>query len=394
MLTSRAMLDMYGLIIIGNSGVGKSFLANIILGKHHFKHDFSARSVTHRTESTTCILGDKHYRIYNIPGLIEGDEERIALNRREISRAFEEQKEHPLVVIYVFGHQNGRIRNEDIVTFQAIHKAYTLSPDSLIIIVNGLPPDRPNTYNKKTRAALIDLLGMKLDQICYIDHLNSVDIHREDVRKYLIDTILNVHPRIHIKTNNINLMSDDIFELKDDLDILKIQIDNERYEHEDVIESMEREYEAVQRLSVLRRLFCQGKADLYRLKSFREQERHLISVIGQWEAEEIAYADDHSSDHYILAVTNKQDAQEQLTKNFATQRQINVALNVCQKDIEQICFELEQIYDGRFDRGYESIREYYVLLDNLRFDPTVIDVQHDFISNLCAFTCRRYGNID
>ncbi|CAF4128236.1 unnamed protein product, partial [Rotaria sordida] len=91
---------------------------------------------------------------------------------------------------------------------------------------------------------------------------------------------------------------------------------------------------------------------------------------------------------------NKQDAQEQLTKNFATQRQINVALNVCQKDIEQICFELEQIYDGRFDRGYEPIREYYVLLDNLRFDPTVIDVQHDFINNLCAFTCRRYGNID
>ena len=243
------MTDIYGLIILGNSGVGKSFLANIILGKQCFKHDFSARSVTHRTESITCILGDKHYKIYNIPGLIEGDEERITLNTLEIKRAFEEQKEHPLVVIYVFGHQNGRIRNEDIVTFRAIHNAYPLNPDSLITIVNGLPPDRLSTYNNDAQATLIDLLGMKPGQICFIDRLKSGDIYQESVRTYLIDAISNVRPRIHIKTNNINMITDDVFRLRADLDMLQIRMDNERHNHEDVMTTMWRQIEATERVS-------------------------------------------------------------------------------------------------------------------------------------------------
>ncbi|CAF1398568.1 unnamed protein product [Adineta steineri] len=388
------MADTYGLIIVGNSGVGKSFLANIILGKQYFKHDFSARSVTHRTESITCILGGKQFRIYNIPGLIEGDEERIAQNRREITRAFEEQKKHSLIVIYVFGHQNGRIRNEDVVTFRAIHNAYTFSPDSLITIVNGLPVDRPNTYNEETQATLIDLLGMRPDHICFIDRLKLGGTHQEDVRTYLIDTILNVRPRIHIKTNEINLMTDDVFQLQSDLDKLQIEMNTERYKHKDVIASMEQEYEAAQRLLVLRRLFCQGKANLRRLVSFGEQQEHLIGIIRRWESEETTYASNPSSDNYILAKTSKIDAEEELTKTFSVQHQINVALNVCRKDIEQICFEIEQIYNGRFDRQYEPVREYYILLDNLRFDSTVIDVQHNFINDLYEFTCLRYGNVE
>jgi ABC-type dipeptide/oligopeptide/nickel transport system ATPase component len=248
-MASKTIPDTYGLIIVGNSGVGKSFLANLILGRHHFKHDFSARSVTHRTESTACILGDKHFRIYNIPGLIEGNEERIVLNRHEISRAFEEQKDNPLVIIYVFGHQNGRIRNEDIATFRSIHNAYTFCPDSLITIVNGLPPDRPNTYNEDTQTTLIELLGMKPSQMCFIDHVKSTEVHHESIQKYLIDTILNVHPRIHTKINNINLITDDVLQLQADLDMIRIQMEMERCEHEDVIINMEREYEAAQRLS-------------------------------------------------------------------------------------------------------------------------------------------------
>ncbi|CAF3199107.1 unnamed protein product [Rotaria sp. Silwood2] len=393
-MISKEMADTYGLIIVGNSGVGKSFLANIILGKQYFKHDFSARSVTHRTESITCILGDKHYRIYNIPGLIEGDEERISLNRHEISRAFEEQKEHSLVVIYVFGHQNGRIRNEDVVTFQAIHNAYTFNPDSLITIVNALPSDRPNTYNENTQATLIDLLGMKPGHICFIDRLKLGSIQEERTRTYLIDTILNVHPRIHIKNNDISLMADNVLKLQADLDMMQIKLYTEQYEHEDVIASMGREIESAQRVSTLQRLFVQAKANLRRLVSFREQQEHLMSVIGQWEAEEIRYVSDPTSDLYILARISKLDAQEQLTKNFTTQHHINVSLTICRKDIEQICFELEQIYDGRFDRECEPIREYYILLDNLRFDSTVIDVKHDFINDLYAFTCLRFGNIE
>lgn len=58
--------------------------------------------MTHRTESTICMIDDRYYIIYNIPGLIEGDEERIALNKREINRAFEEQQRNPVIIIYVW----------------------------------------------------------------------------------------------------------------------------------------------------------------------------------------------------------------------------------------------------------------------------------------------------
>jgi len=66
--------NQFGLIILGNSGVGKSFLANILLDKEIFKHDFSARSVTHRTEYQQITIGDHDYAVFNIPGLIEADQ--------------------------------------------------------------------------------------------------------------------------------------------------------------------------------------------------------------------------------------------------------------------------------------------------------------------------------
>ncbi|CAF1374053.1 unnamed protein product [Adineta ricciae] len=388
MMISQETRDIYAIIIVGNSGVGKSVLGNIILGRQYFKHDFSARSVTDQTESTTCQLGDKYYRIYNIPGLIEGDEERIALNRREVSRAFEEQTGHSFVIIYVFGHQNGRIRNEDVVTFRAIHNAYRFSPDSLITVVNGLSPDRPSTYDKETQTTLIGLLGMQPGRICFINHLKLDGTQEADVRTYLIDTILNVRPEVHTKTNDINLMIDDVRGLEAELNKLQIEVESERHEHEAMIASMEREYEATQRLLTLRRLFGQAKANLRRLESFREQQEHLIYMLGQWEAEEIVYADDPSSDHFILARTNKQDAEEELAKNVTTQHQIDVALNVCRGDIEQICYELGQIYNGKLDR------EYYILFDNLRFDSTIANVKHSFLNDLYKFTCHHFGDID
>jgi DNA replication protein DnaC len=66
--------NQFGLIILGNSGVGKSFLANILLDKDVFKHEFSARSVTHRTEFQEIRIEDHRYAIFNIPGLIEADQ--------------------------------------------------------------------------------------------------------------------------------------------------------------------------------------------------------------------------------------------------------------------------------------------------------------------------------
>jgi hypothetical protein len=120
----------------------------------------------------------------------------------------------------------------------------------------------------------------------------------------------------------------------------------------------------------------------------------LINVIAQWEKEETGSTNDPTSVYNSLVVKSHQDAQEQLINNFATKHQTNAALNVCRKDIEQICFELEQIYDGKFDCKYGPIREYYILFDDLRFDPSIINIKHDFVNDLYVFTCLRYGDIE
>ncbi len=52
------------------------------------------------------------------------------------------------------------------------------------------------------------------------------------------------------------------------------------------------------------------------------------------------------------------------------------------------------MYDGHFSRQYESVREYYILLDDLRFDSSINSIKHSFIEDLDAFTNCRYGNIE
>ena len=76
-------MTQYGLIILGNSGVGKSFLANVLLKEDAFTHQFSARSVTHRTEFREVTFNNHRFAIFNIPGLIEGDQ--VSSFQREVS---------------------------------------------------------------------------------------------------------------------------------------------------------------------------------------------------------------------------------------------------------------------------------------------------------------------
>lgn len=143
----------------------------------------------------------------------------------------------------------------------------------------------------------------------------------------------------------------------------------------------------------LRRLFFQAKSDLHRLMTLSEHKDCLLSIIEQWKAQEIAYEDDSMSNDYILAVQNKEDTEKQLSKTVVTQRYVEAALDVHRRDIEQICYELEQIYDGKFDDKYKSIREYYILLDDLRFDSSINNVKHSFINDLYIFTRLRYRHI-
>ena len=169
--------EQTGIIILGNSGVGKSFLANVLIGHEAFVHRFSPNSVTHKTESVQAQIDHSSYTIFNIPGLIEAEQERVDLNKVEIDRAFLERPNS--VIIFVFGHQQGRIRDEDIVAFNAIHAAYSFRPESLAIVINGLTPDRTNTYEGTALVLLQHLLkdlAILDSNICFLDQVDANDL--------------------------------------------------------------------------------------------------------------------------------------------------------------------------------------------------------------------------
>ena len=92
------------IILLGNSGVGKSFLANRLLNDDQaFESRFSARSVTRQTEWKNYVTSDgsTEYLVANIPGLIESNQKFIDENRTEIMKAFEQ---HPwAIVLFIYG---------------------------------------------------------------------------------------------------------------------------------------------------------------------------------------------------------------------------------------------------------------------------------------------------
>ena len=236
--------DCVGIIILGNSGVGKSFLGNVILGREVFKHEYQADAVTTKTEYQTSVFRRQTFAIYNIPGLIEAEQERIDLNKREIDVSF---RQHPnAVVLYVFGTNNGRIRNEDVVAFNALHKAYPFSEKSLIVAVNGVNPNRPDDYETKTTTTLISLLKMHLPHLCFVNHINESN-EKELLRHKLIEIVLNAMPKIHKKEQEINLQAAEISKLTKQIAEFQRQIEQDREKHRSEVKTLKREFDKKQR---------------------------------------------------------------------------------------------------------------------------------------------------
>mgnify|MGYP002394904442 FL=1 len=82
------MTTTNGLIILGNTGAGKSFIGNLILNREAFVHECNVDSVTHNTEFCEFSEGPIQFSIFNIPGLIENEQAAVERNKVEIHKAF------------------------------------------------------------------------------------------------------------------------------------------------------------------------------------------------------------------------------------------------------------------------------------------------------------------
>jgi GTPase SAR1 family protein len=203
-----------GLILLGNSGVGKSFLANQLLDDDEaFESRFSARSVTRQTEwkDMTTAIGKHIYSVANIPGLVEANQKLIDGNRREIMKAFEQC---PFaIVLFVFGHKNGRIPDEDLVAFMRINDAYEFPFESLLLIVNGIPSNRPDDYEDKTTQLLHELTHVNRNHIYFIEK-TTLEKSKRDIHDRLYEAIAKCEPTYHKKKQDIELVADEISRLK------------------------------------------------------------------------------------------------------------------------------------------------------------------------------------
>jgi GTPase SAR1 family protein len=182
--------QQFGLIILGNAGVGKSFLGNILLGREIFVHEFSISSVTHITEYSEIQVGNFKVAVFNIPGLIEADQQHIDLNKREIEKAFLARPNS--IVLYVFGNQRGRLRDEDVVAFNAIDAAYSFRCESLVLVMNDLDKNRPSNYEGTTLVLLQQLLShveINEQNVCFLD---CIDRNNPNQRQFIKEQLLRV----------------------------------------------------------------------------------------------------------------------------------------------------------------------------------------------------------
>eukprot|EP00992_Anisonema_acinus_P004594 TRINITY_DN16060_c0_g1_i1.p1 TRINITY_DN16060_c0_g1~~TRINITY_DN16060_c0_g1_i1.p1 ORF type:complete len:281 (+),score=62.93 TRINITY_DN16060_c0_g1_i1:58-843(+) len=137
-----------GILLLGNAGVGKTFLLNGLYGGSPFRSAASHAAVTTKLEHVKHQT--ENWLLMNLPGLVDSNPRRTAQNRSEIERAF--QMTPMCIVGFVIGVQGGRIRAEDLATFESLNNAFSFLPSehaSFLFIVNNVPSFRPPEYDQQ-----------------------------------------------------------------------------------------------------------------------------------------------------------------------------------------------------------------------------------------------------
>ena len=208
--TPKNSVSKYGLILLGNTGVGKSFIGNVVLGRDVFEHDCSASSVTHETEFEDFTVGNGSFAVFNIPGLIEAEQEAVDRNKIEIYKAFQQRPNS--VVAFVFnGGSGGRIRDEDVVAFKAVNDVYHFDSESLLLIINDLPNDRSPKYEGETAIKLERLIEIPNVRMCFLDRISKKTIRSNEA---VGSTNLNEKPNSSTKLHGMDLVGKKLKDVK------------------------------------------------------------------------------------------------------------------------------------------------------------------------------------
>ena len=205
-----------GIIILGNTGAGKSYICNLLLGENRFETGFEPDAVTTETERVSIMHRRQKYQVFNIPGLIEANDELIEGNKREIYNAF--QMCERSIVIFVWRETGGRAQSDDIIAFNALNSAIEFAPESLMFIVNNVPSNREPEYDAKFIVLLSKLLKsskVSMESTFFLENMRSIkpDVS-ESKREAIWSRLSQMKPSIHKKQIVIVLQLDQLKELK------------------------------------------------------------------------------------------------------------------------------------------------------------------------------------
>ena len=123
------------------------------------------------------------------------------------------------IIVPVFGNgAAGRLRDEDLVAFNALNDVYRFRSESLMFIINDLPSDHSSYYEGKASARLENLLKMKELSICFVDRIDVNNwFQKKQLRMKLLNNLTSRNPSIHEKNGEIALPVDKIRQLTEEM---------------------------------------------------------------------------------------------------------------------------------------------------------------------------------
>lgn len=276
---SQTETNEHGIIILGNAGAGKSHICNILAGYNRFEADFQPEAVTTVTEHDRITLGSAPFRLYNIPGLVEVNQEHIDQNKREIMKAFDQS---PIsIVLFVWTQIGGRVQNDDVIAFNALNDAYKFPTGSLMFIVNNIPSKRPPDYEGKFIAILSNMLKpmpVSLEATFFLDTMDSEENEKiSKARSSLALFINRHHASLQRRHADIILQSDQLKKMRELLKQQQQEAERDRVAFQNQIQKMAREYHIAKEEETKRYQLMQDKFEAVRIQA--EKDRVVSSLL-------------------------------------------------------------------------------------------------------------------
>jgi hypothetical protein len=278
---------------------------------------------------------------------------RVDINKREIDHAFAQRPNS--LIIYVFGQQYGRVRDEDAVAFNAINKAYPLNTESLLIVFNGLPSSRPKNYEGEVMLMLQDIIQVPISEnrVCFLNHINRERIEEQQaLRNQLLSSIIDLSPTKHIKVQDIRLQVDEVTMLKNQIKEMTEEFEKNKIFFEDKIREQQKLYDD---------LIIKQKAEADHFQHIIDEQ---IVENRKMKEKQVAEAQQMQEQLRKMQAEHQQLTQEMASKSHAESEAIRKALEQSNQVQAQLRQQITDLQNRRIPTVYRTRKKSRVCLSS------------------------------